>query len=187
MLIIIFDFFDILCRSHQRILLTSAPEFCFKSMLNFFIFAFRSEFSQVSINHVIIAAGSLYSLCDYIFRTLKKNNAFSETVLRVLERENSQFDEIFEGVFEILLNHDGSTMWAVNKVLLVLAIIFEEKYYKLKNLAILKFNPCLETQQELDKAFGNLFMNVNKNLDSKNKDLFTKNFTDFKQALSGLG
>jgi len=167
--------------------LTSTPEFCFKSMLSFFIFAFRSEFSQVSINHVIIAAGSLYSLCEFIIKTLKKNNVLRETVLRVLERENSQFDEIFEGVFEILLNHDGSAMWAVNKVLLVLAIIFEEKYYKLKNSAISMFSASLETQNELDKAFGNLFANVNKTLDSKNKDLFTKNFTEFKQALAGLG
>lgn len=156
-------------------------------MINFFNFAFKSDQIQVSINHVITAAGSLYSLCEFIVKTAGKNNRLREPVLRVLERESGGFDEIFEGVFEILLYHDGSNMWAVNKVLLALAIIFEDKYLSMKNSAIAKFSSCAETRNALDKAFGNLFVNVNKSLDGKNKDVFTKNFTEFKQTLAGLG
>lgn len=156
-------------------------------MISFFIFAFKTEHVQVSINHVIIAAGSLFTLCEFIVKTAGKNNGLRETVLRVLERESGGFQEIIEGVFEILLYQDGSTMWAVNKVLLALAIIFEDKYYSAKAAAVSKFSVCAETRNALDKAFGSLFANVNKSLDGKNKDVFTKNFTEFKQTLAGLG
>ena len=117
---------------------------------------------------------------------MAKQNFLSADVTKALIRESQKIDGLLEGVFELVLNHDISLMWSVNKLVLLIAILFEEKYHVIKNRVISRFSEDFEVRQKIEEAFLKLFNGVSKRLDSKNKDLYTKNFGEFKQTIISL-
>ena len=175
-----------MCKSHQKALIVLAPDYCFSTMLNLFIFAFKSDDVQFCKTNLIIVCGSLLYLFEYIFKVMAKQNFLSADVTKALIRESQKIDGLLEGVFELVLNHDISLMWSVNKLVLLIAILFEEKYHVIKNRVISRFSEDFEVRQKIEEAFVKLFNGVSKRLDSKNKDLYTKNFGEFKQTIISL-
>ena len=60
----------------------------------------------------------------------------------------------------------------------------EEMYEDAKNNVITKISYNAEMQEKFKKASNNLLDGVQKIFNNKNRDLFTKNFQNFKQSLS---
>jgi hypothetical protein len=175
-----------MCKNHPKALIVLAPDYCFSTMLNLFIFAFKSDDVQFSKTNLIIVCGSLLYLFEYLYKVIAKQNFLSADIAKVLIRESQKIDGLLEGVFDLVLNHDISLMWSVNKLILLIAILFEDKYHVIKNKAISKISEDFEVRQKIEEAFVKLFNGVSKRLDSKNKDLYTKNFGDFKQTITSL-
>jgi exportin-7 len=184
--LLIFEFFDLLCKNHQKVLLLNSPDYCLVTMLDLFIFTFKTEDLHFSKNNLIIVCGSLIHLFEFSFKVLQKNNLLSNQLMEVLQNVSQKLEKLFEGIFDLILNHDISLMWSVNKVLLLMAILFEENYHKLKTEAISRFSESFEVRHQIEEAFSKLFIGIEKTLDSKNKDQYTKNFGEFKQTMSIL-
>ncbi|XP_078427480.1 ARM repeat superfamily protein isoform X2 [Wolffia australiana] len=95
----------------------------------------------------------------------------------IAERPNL-FPEILTSLFEIVLFEDCGNQWSLSRPMLSLILISEQIFSDLK-VQILSSQPP-DQQQRLSQTFDKLMSDVNRSLDSKNRDKFTQNLTVFR-------
>ncbi|XP_020583415.1 exportin-7-A isoform X4 [Phalaenopsis equestris] len=88
------------------------------------------------------------------------------------------FPEILKTLFEIVLFEDCGNQWSLSRPMLSLILISEQIFSDLK-AQILASQP-VDQQQRLAVCFDKLMADVNRSLDSRNRDKFTQNLTIFR-------
>ncbi|KAI0531412.1 hypothetical protein KFK09_000967 [Dendrobium nobile] len=88
------------------------------------------------------------------------------------------FPEILKTLFEIVLFEDCGNQWSLSRPMLSLILISEQVFSDLK-AQILASQP-VDQQQRLAVCFDKLMADVNRSLDSRNRDKFTQNLTIFR-------
>ncbi|KAK8928464.1 hypothetical protein KSP39_PZI017721 [Platanthera zijinensis] len=88
------------------------------------------------------------------------------------------FPEILKTLFEIVLFEDCGNQWSLSRPMLSLILISEQVFSDLK-VQILASQP-VDQQQRLAVCFDKLMADVNRSLDSRNRDKFTQNLTTFR-------
>lgn len=88
------------------------------------------------------------------------------------------FPEILKTLFEIVLFEDCGNQWSLSRPMLSLILISEQVFSDLK-AQILASQP-VDQQQRLAVCFDKLMADVNRTLDSRNRDKFTQNLTIFR-------
>ncbi|XP_022765661.1 exportin-7-like isoform X4 [Durio zibethinus] len=86
--------------------------------------------------------------------------------------------QILRTLFEIVLFEDCGNQWSLSRPMLSLILISEQIFADLK-AQILASQP-VDQQQRLSVCFDKLMTNVNRSLDSKNRDKFTQNLSIFR-------
>lgn len=181
---IILDFFESICGSHQKTLIAHLPCSCVTTVLNYLIFAIKSSGNcNLDLRLSISSANCVYSLCGFIVKHVNKSNQMSGLVATLFESENIGFDALYEVIIETVLTEDSSYIWSLSKALLGIAVVNEEKYQKILVFVIKKITNSIETQQKILDTTNELLVGVQKNLNSQNKEIFSKNFSRFRQNL----
>ncbi|KAG0447142.1 hypothetical protein HPP92_028453 [Vanilla planifolia] len=88
------------------------------------------------------------------------------------------FPEILKTLFELVLFEDTGNQWSLSRPMLSLILISEQVFNDLK-AQILTSKPA-DQQQRLVVCFDKLMTDVNRSLDSRNRDKFTQNLTMFR-------
>ncbi|XP_054783087.1 uncharacterized protein LOC129290362 isoform X1 [Prosopis cineraria] len=88
------------------------------------------------------------------------------------------FTEILKDLFEIILFEDCGNQWSLSRPMLSLIVISEQIFSDLKT-QILASQP-MDQRQRLSLCFDKLMTDVNRSLDSKNRDKFTQNLNVFR-------
>lgn len=83
--------------------------------------------------------------------------------------------EILKTLFEIILFEECSNQWSLSRPMLSLILINEPIYEQLKQQIIAQ-QPS-DRQQHLATCLGKLMVDVQRNLEPKNRDKFTQNLT----------
>ncbi|XVF41019.1 hypothetical protein PTKIN_Ptkin01aG0246900 [Pterospermum kingtungense] len=90
----------------------------------------------------------------------------------------SLLPQILKTLFEIVLFEDCGNQWSLSRAMLSLILISEQIFADLK-AQILASQP-VDQHQRLSICFDKLMADVNRSLDSKNRDKFTQNLTIFR-------
>ncbi|XP_020249688.1 LOW QUALITY PROTEIN: exportin-7 [Asparagus officinalis] len=105
-------------------------------------------------------------------------SAVAVNLARHIAESPNLFPEILRTLFEIVLFEDCGNQWSLSRPMLSLILISEQMFSDLK-AQILASQP-LDQQQRLLLCFDKLMADVNRSLDSKNRDKFTQNLTVFR-------
>eukprot|EP00798_Chlamydomonas_sp_ICE-L_P003306 gene3306-13333_t len=85
------------------------------------------------------------------------------------------FPEVLKTLFEVVLFEECSNQWALSRPMLSLILINEQIYNDLKAQIIASQAP--DRQAHLSSCLDKLVTDVDRNLDSKNRDKFTQTLT----------
>ncbi|XP_027154878.1 exportin-7-like [Coffea eugenioides] len=88
------------------------------------------------------------------------------------------FPEILKTLFEIVLFEDLGNQWRLSRPMITLILVNEQILTDLK-AHILSSQP-IDQHQRLSLCFDKLMVDVNRSLDSNNRNKFTQNLTLFR-------
>uniref|UniRef100_A0A2P2M004 Exportin-7 isoform X1 n=3 Tax=Rhizophora mucronata TaxID=61149 RepID=A0A2P2M004_RHIMU len=127
-------------------------------------------------------ASAVDNLAAYYFNNISMGEAPSSPASVNLARHISDgpnlFPEILKTLFEIVLFEDCGNQWSLSRPMLSLILISEQIFSDLK-AKILAAQP-VDQHQRLSLCFDKLMADVNRSLDSRNRDKFTQNLTVFR-------
>ncbi|GAB4851808.1 hypothetical protein Ancab_031207 [Ancistrocladus abbreviatus] len=174
--------------SFVEILLNNQIKFALSLDTSTFMYIVRSLDSGLKVldsNIVSQCASAVDHLATFYFNNIIMGEAPASPASLNFARHVSEcpdaFPDILRSLFQIVLFEDSGNYWSLNKPILSLILISEEMYTSLK-AQILASQP-VDQQQRLHQCFDSLMENVNKSLESKNRERFSHNLTRFKNEL----
>jgi exportin-7 len=183
----IYNFLELLCRNSQKTLFLHLPHTYLSTVLSYLISGVKStSILYADLKYCVSSSNAISYLCEYIIKSYTKAPASAHFIKKMLEIEHNKLYELFEAVLEVVFSEESSFMWGVSKALLGLAIIDEAMYQEIKDLIVSKIICDDDVRVKLVHISNKLLEGVRRSLDTKNKDLFSKNFTNFKQDLIKL-
>ncbi|XP_027114232.1 exportin-7 isoform X1 [Coffea eugenioides] len=127
-------------------------------------------------------ASAIDNLASYYFNNITMGEAPTSPAAVSLARHVSEcptmFPEILKTLFEIVLFEDLGNQWSLSRPMISLILVNEQILTDLK-AHILSSQP-IDQHQRLSLCFDKLMVDVNRSLDSKNRDKFTQNLTIFR-------
>ena len=99
----------------------------------------------------------------------------SQAIQEHLRAQPQLLPEILKTLFEIILFEECSNQWSLSRPMLSLILINEQIYQQLRQQIILQ-QPS-DRQQHLAACLDKLMVDVQRNLEPKNRDKFTQNLT----------
>lgn len=128
------------------------------------------------------SASAIDNLASYYFNNITIGDAPTSPAAINLARHVADcptlLPQILKTLFEIILFEDYGNQWSLSRPMLSLILINEQIFTDLK-AHILSSQP-VDQHQRLSVCFDKLMADVNRSLDSKNRDKFTQNLTIFR-------
>ena len=179
---ILYQFIEQVCKLHLKSLFTYLPGSCYSQLVDYLLEGIRES----NIKFCTSTGNSLAFLSEYIIKKTKTDSEESQNIKRVLNEHSSKLSELLEVVLEVIINEESNYMWSLSKPLLGLVIVNQQNFQEVKNYAIARVTNNLETQQKLNEGINALMQDVTTSLDAKNKDRFSRNFSEFRKLIPSL-
>ncbi|XP_068659491.1 uncharacterized protein [Aristolochia californica] len=172
-----FAFLEVLFNTHITFILNLDT-----STFMHIVGSLESGLKGLDVNISSQCASAVDSLAAFYFNNITLGEAPNSPAAINLARHivdcPSLFPEILKTLFEIVLFEDCGNQWSLSRPMLSLILINEQIFSDLK-VQILASQPA-DQQQRLSLCFDKLMADVNRSLDSKNRDKFTQNLTIFR-------
>ncbi|KAG9454969.1 hypothetical protein H6P81_007873 [Aristolochia fimbriata] len=172
-----FAFLEVLFNTHITFILNLDT-----STFMHIVGSLESGLKGLDVNISSQCASAVDSLAAFYFNNITMGEAPNSPAAINLGRHivdcPSLFPEILKTLFEIVLFEDCGNQWSLSRPMLSLILINEQIFSDLKG-QILASQPT-DQQQRLSLCFDKLMADVNRSLDSKNRDKFTQNLTIFR-------
>ncbi|CAI9102605.1 OLC1v1000900C2 [Oldenlandia corymbosa var. corymbosa] len=127
-------------------------------------------------------ASAIDNVASFYFNNITMGEAPNSQAAINLARHASEcpnmLPELLKTLFEIVLFEDITNQWSLSRPMISLILVNEQIFTDLK-AHILSSQPA-EQHQRLSQCFDKLMTDVNRSLDSKNRDKFTQNLTVFR-------
>lgn len=139
-------------------------------------------FKSDNIKICMAVSNSVNSFCEHLFRVIQKGEkpGYQEAV-------SGRMAELLQQILEIVMTEDNNFMWTLSKPLLGLIVICEMQFEQVKEFVVQKVAPDAGKQDKIRQAFAGLMSGVSRSLDIKNRDKFSRNFSELRQAIISLG
>jgi len=168
-----FEFLEILFRSHLSIVLKKDSQ-TFERVMSIVHEGLQSSDSSLSAQ----CATTIDHLSTFYFTNSGKNK---EDVIRLnehLANNPNLFFGLTTTLFNLLLFGAAGNHWAIMKPMLSLMLSSEQSFTAYKEQ--LMSTQSTDAQLKLNEAFQKLINDVNRNLESTNRDRFTQKLTAFR-------
>lgn len=127
-------------------------------------------------------ASAIDNLASYYFNNITMGEATTTPAAVNLARHVAEYPsllpELLKSLFEIILFEDYGNQWSLSRPMLSLILINEQIFTDLKSHVL--SSQSVDQHQRLSLCFDKLMADVNRSLDSKNRDKFTQNLTIFR-------
>ena len=140
------------------------------------------DLTRENIKICMAVSNSVNFLCEYLFKVIQKDEkpGYQQAV-------STRMSELLQLILEIVLTEDNNFMWTLSKPLLGLIVICEMQYEQVRNFVVQKVMGEQSKQEKVMQAFTGLMNGVNRSLDVKNRDKFSRNFSELRQIIISLG
>ncbi|CAN0452221.1 unnamed protein product, partial [Laminaria digitata] len=127
-------------------------------------------------------AATIDHLASFQFKNAAKDAPAMLALTAHLSREPALLSGLMETLFNILLfesmSNNTANQWAVTRPILSLLLADEQAFNKYKNK--LTESQSVANRPQLQEAFTKLLADVQRNLESTNRDKFTQRLTTFR-------
>jgi exportin-7 len=191
----VYEFLEQIHKNCLSFVFTALPSSVFLTAVDVICTGLRLD----NIKSCLNCANSIQYLCEFVIKQAQKNtethHAFAygrknseehQGIQRTLQERPGVFTELLKAVLEVVMTEDTNYMWTLSKPLLGLIIISEHQYEQLRVSLINALTQDPERSAAYHSAFELLMKNITRSMDIKNKDRFTKNFSDFRLAITSL-
>lgn len=131
------------------------------------------------------SASSIDHLTAYRFKQTLKDTEYGRMMKAHVEQSPELFPTCLEVVFNTMLHVDCTNQWSLSRPLLGLILTNEEAFLRIKaNTVHAQQTP--ERQGLVETAFAKLMKDIQPTLESKNRDKFTHQVTQFRISLRSI-
>lgn len=131
------------------------------------------------------AASAIDQLSAFRFKQELKRSDHARLLLAHVEQSPDLFPSCLGIIFNMIIHVDCTNQWSLSRPLLSLILTNEEAFMRMKTTTI-QSQPA-EKQANVGAAYDKLMKDVQRNLESKNRDRFTQQVTQFRLALRTEG
>lgn len=131
------------------------------------------------------AASAIDQLAAFLFKQSVKPSEEGRMMLKHVQENAELFPSCLEIIFNMIIHVDCTNQWSLSRPLLSLILTNEEAYMRIKTRTIQAQAP--ERQGNVGAAFEKLMNDIRRTLESKNRDRFTQQVTQFRLALRTEG
>lgn len=173
-----FQLLEVLSHSHASMLAATDLE-TFSFLMSAVDTGLKSLDSSISSQ----CAATVDNLAGFYFKATHADAPASQspphpaaqTMGAHLRARPEQLPTILKTLFELVLFEDVANQWSISRPMLTLILVNEDIYLQLQQ-QIIDAQPA-DRRSHLTACLANLMVDVNRNLDPKNRDKFTQNLT----------
>ena len=171
-----YGFLEVLFRSHLDSL-SQLPSKIFLTLVNM-----NHEGLQSSDpSGCALCASTIDHIATYIFLNRLKDKPTVHRLRVHIESEPTIFDVLMSSLFNSLLYSSHANHWAVTRPILSLMLASNSSYIQYRNQLIATQAP--ENQQKLSEEFSKLETDVQRSVETTNRDRFTQKLTMFRLSV----
>mmetsp|Transcript_50614 Transcript_50614/g.98983 ORF Transcript_50614/g.98983 Transcript_50614/m.98983 type:complete len:1106 (+) Transcript_50614:331-3648(+) len=126
------------------------------------------------------AATTVDHLATFYFDNVGRDKVAMHNLNKHLQSQPNMFSSLTSTLFNLLLFGSAQNNWAVMRPLLSLMLASEQSFTDYKQYLLSTQSP--ENQAQLNEAFSKLLADVNRSLESTNRDRFVQKLTAFRVA-----
>lgn len=131
------------------------------------------------------SAAAIDNLSAFRFKQTMKASEHGRRMQAHVDQSPDLFPSCLEIIFNMIINIDCTNQWSLSRPLLTLILANEEAFVRIKGRTIQAQMP--DKQPAVSAAFDKLMNDILPNLESKNRDRFTQQVTQFRLALREAG
>lgn len=131
------------------------------------------------------SASAIDQLSAFRFQQTLKGSEHGRLMRAHVDQSPDLFPSCLEIIFNMIINVDCTNQWSLSRPLLTLILTNEETFVTIKARTIQAQAP--DRQPAVGAAFDKLMNDILPNLESKNRDRFTQQVTQFRLALRTEG
>lgn len=168
-----FAFLDVLCHNHAGVIATRDT-----ATFGFLLSSLDAGLKSLDVSISSQCAAAIDNLAGYYFRHQPGSEAPTAAAAAIGEHLRARpdlFPSILSTLFEIVLFEDCTNQWSLSRPMISLILINEQIYGGLKQ-QIVASQPA-DRQAHLATCLDKLMLDVQRNLEPKNRDKFTQNLT----------
>lgn len=132
------------------------------------------------------SAASIDHLSAFRFRQTLKDTPHGRMIQAHVSQSPALFSECLRIIFSMICHVDCANQWSLSRPLLSLILTNEEAFVRLKS-ELIQAQATAERQAAVSAAFDSLMKNIQPNIESKNRDRFTQQATQFRHTKTFLG
>uniref|UniRef100_A0A7S4KJ54 Importin N-terminal domain-containing protein n=1 Tax=Guillardia theta TaxID=55529 RepID=A0A7S4KJ54_GUITH len=129
-------------------------------------------------------AAALYHIAEFRFRASKKDAQALTSLDRHIAERPQMFGQLLALLLEAVVYDDCPNQWALSRPMLALILTNEEAFEHIK-LEMCEAQPP-DKKGQMMSAFEKLMNGVQRNLESRNRDRFTQNLTQFRSDVKAF-
>lgn len=175
----VFGFIEIIFRSHIKTSMALDTR-VFMQLMNSVHEGLQSNDAQVSS----MCANSIDYLATFYYENSGKDKPEMHNLNKHLVAQPNLFSSLTGTLFNLLLFGAPQNHWAVMRPMLSLMLASETSYTAYKDHLISTQDSA--NQAKLNEAFNKLLADVNRSLESANRDRFTQKLTAFRVSTRGF-
>ena len=174
-----YAFVEIIFRSHKRTVMALETS-VFMQLLNAIHEGLQASDATLSS----LCANTIDHIATFYFANNGKDKPEIHSMNKHLTAQPTLFTSLTATLFNLLLFGSPQNHWAVMRPMLSLMLASENSFTSYKEHLLSTQTP--ENQALLNEAFAKLLSDVNRSLDSANRDRFTQKLTAFRVASRGF-
>jgi len=174
-----FAFVEIFFRSHMKTVLALETNVLMR-LMNAVHDGLQTSDSTLSSH----CANTIDHLSTFYFENLGKDKPEMHNLNKHLNTQPNLFSSLTSTLFNILLFGAPQNHWAVVRPMLSLMLASESSFTAYKDHLL--NTQTQDNRQHLNESFGKLLQDVQRSLDSANRDRFTQRLTAFRVAVRGF-
>jgi len=174
-----YGFVEILFRNHMKTLMALETNILMQLMT-----AVHEGLQASDATLSSLCANTIDHIATFYFENGSKNKEEVHYLNKHLNAQPNFFSSLTTTLFNLLLFGAPQNHWAVMRPMLSLMLASESSFNAYKEHLLCTQTP--ENRQLLNEAFGKLLHDVQRSLDSTNRDRFTQKLTAFRVAARGF-
>jgi exportin-7 len=132
------------------------------------------------------AACAIDHISAFRFRQTLKDTEHGRLIRAHVEQSPELFPTCLNIVFSMIIHVDCTNQWSLSRPLLSLILTNEDAFLQIKS-ATIQSQASAERQTAVSLAFDRLMQDIQPNIESKNRDRFTQQVTQFRIAVRNEG
>ena len=175
-----FAFLDTLCADHtSTVVEVTSPVFL--NILEALKAGLKSLEQQISTH----CCSAVDHIAEFFFRNIDRDTQGARGIKKLVQQHGNKLNDILEMLFNIIIYEDCTFQWSLSRPMLSL-IVINPQFFKQLQGRICQSLGNQTANTKMQEAFAALMVQIEPNLNGKNRDKFTQKLSVFRHSVKIL-